>query len=97
MSRNKFARECGKQFNHIGLLNDTDVVRLIGFADDGEDYYYKVMYPSLTGGEPKILYSSMVGPFASLKGHYRRYKQLERQFTDVWNAPPQKEFVEENI
>lgn len=86
-----------RKFNNIGLYCDTDVCRLIGFADSGIDYYYILAYPSLVGVNPRVVYGSMVGSFVSLKGHYRRYKQLEELFTNIWSCPPQKEWKIETI
>jgi hypothetical protein len=85
-------------FNEIGLYADTRVCRLIGFADSEVDYYYILMFPALLEDDPEhIVYSSMVGPWVSLKGHYRRYKQLDNQMTNVWNCPPQDKWRDEKI
>jgi len=47
--------------------------------------------------EERIHYSSMVGPFISLKGRYPRYKQLEHQMADLWDCPRQLKFRTEKI
>ena len=82
-----------RMFNDIGLYGDTRICRLIGFGDDGEDYYYILMEPGFLGDDPTIVWGSMVGPFVSLKHHCRRYKQLDNQMTNIWNCPPQKEWL----
>jgi len=89
--KEEYLKTCRQHANEIGLLNDTDVVRLIGFADDGEDYYWIVAYPSHICGKEKIVYSSMVGPWVSLKGIYPRYDALEKQFI-YWNCL-QRDFI----
>ena len=93
----KDIKKLPKMFNDIGLYGDTDICRLIGFADSGEDYYYIIMKTGFKWETPKIIYASMVGAFVSLKRHYKRYKQLDNQMTSVWNCPPQKEWRNEII
>lgn len=89
----KFMKECKKVFNHIGLLYDTDIVRLIGYAEDDDDCYYLVLQPDFLG-KHKVVWASMVGAFESLKNcHYPRYKQLENQMSGIWNCPPEKDFL----
>lgn len=90
--RDDLLNKCKKHFNEIGLFGDTDICRLIGFGEDEEDFYYKVMRPI---GE--ITYASAVGPWESLKGFYPRYVQLESQFSGVWDCPSQPEFTHDWI
>lgn len=74
--RNECIEEVKRQFNHIGIWADTDIVRLIGFAEDEDDFYWHIMY---IGG--KEVYASMVGPFESLVGKSERYAQIENVFS----------------
>jgi hypothetical protein len=90
----KYMEECLSHFNEIGILNDSDIVRLVGYAEDEDDVYYVVAYPSFVCDSPKIVYSSMVGSWETLKGIYSRYDRLERQFV-YWNCPPQENPVVE--
>lgn len=92
MEKEHYLNECKEHFNEIGLSQDTTVCRLIGFADDGEDYYWITAHPSHKCEAPKIIYESMVGPWVSLKGIYPRYEQLESMFV-WWNCPPHDEFI----
>ena len=85
-------------FNDIGLLYDTEVVRLIGYAQSPVDCYYITQKRHFTGEKyDGICYSSMVGSFVSLKGIYPRYEQLEHMFTNVWNCPPVSEAIIKEI
>ncbi len=88
MVQKDYLEECRLLFNEIGLYCDSDICRLIGYAEDDEDCYYLLMYP---GG--MLHYSSMVGPFESLKGTYKRYQQLEKLMTESWDCPPYINFV----
>lgn len=90
--RQAYEKECREHFNEIGLFGDTDICRLVGFSDDGDDFYWIVMRPDFRG-EYKKIYCSMVGPWISLKNIYPRYENLEHQFTHVWQCPPQKDFL----
>jgi hypothetical protein len=89
MDRNDHIEEVKNVFNHIGLLNDTEVVRCIGFAEDEEDYYWIVLSPSRG-----IIYSSKVGSFVSLKNlNYPRYDHLENAMHELWDVPRSEEFI----
>ena len=94
---NDVLEECQKHFNEIGLFGDMDMCRLIGYAEDEYDCYYKTMHPSILGDEPKIVYESAVGAWETMKGIYPRYEALEHQFSKVWNCPEQKEFANDWI
>ena len=72
--------------NHICILADTDLVRLIGFDEDETDYYYIVR--ELGGRETGCSY---VGPCISLKGKVERYEQMDDVFA-LNNAGPTEEF-----
>jgi hypothetical protein len=81
--REEHINEARKIFNHICLLNDTEVVRCIGFAEDDEDYYWIVLSP-----KRGLIYSSKVGSCESLKDiDYSRYEYLEMEMNDYWNCP----------
>ena len=88
MYRKDYMEECRSVFNDIGLWADADICRLIGYAEDDDDCYYILLFPNRG-----TIWSSMVGPFVSLKGCYRRYEQLESQMTNLWDCPPEKEFI----
>ena len=91
MNRKQAIREAKRVFNHVGILCDSEICRCIGFEDSGEDFYWKII---AIGGE--IRYSSMVGPFVSLKtSRYPRYKQMEEQMHELWNAPRAEKFIPE--
>lgn len=66
--------EAYRVFNHIGFMDGGELCRCIGFWETDEDYYYKGIYP---GG--KVVYSSMVGVFDSIKGRWERYGYYDRQ------------------
>ncbi len=70
------------------------LVRLIGFADDGEDYYY--VTKDIRG---KVVWESMVGAIIPLKGRISNwnYHNIERQF-DGWKGyvsqcPKERDFI----
>lgn len=93
MTREEYIEKTKKVFNHIGILNDTEIVRCIGFAEDDEDYYWIVVSP-----ERSLVYSSMVGGFVSLKDlNYPRYEYMEMAMNDYWGCPREKEFIIEKI
>jgi len=57
-------RVCRSMFNHVGFYwGDMKLSRLIGFGDDGRDFYY--ITKRIDG---KVAWYSMVGGFTSLKG-----------------------------
>jgi hypothetical protein len=88
MTREEHIEEARKVFNHIGILNDIEIVRCIGFAEDNEDYYWMVISP-----KEELFYSSKVGGFVSLKDlNYPRYEYLEMAMNDYWNCPRAEEF-----
>jgi hypothetical protein len=79
-----FAEEMRPFHNTIGLLYDTQVVRLIGVASDDSDYYYIVRTLVKNHHDQKqILIASAVGCFQTLKGFYpeERYNHMESIFT----------------
>jgi len=66
-------------------LDYYDVVRLIGFHEDEDDYYYDVQK---VGAEPNGRYhTSCVGLMTPLKGKIpaRDYKIIDTVFTANWN------------
>jgi hypothetical protein len=89
LTRESAMRECKRNFNHIGVYAGYEVCRLIGFGDDGEDFYYITIDPS-----GKVVWSSMAGGFYSIKGMERRgYRYIECNFRRY--APPAKKFIVE--
>lgn len=61
--------------NHICILYDSKLVRLIGLHADMCDFYYKVK--DISG---KISYESAVGRLVSLKSLYPNYTNMEKIF-----------------
>ena len=75
--------------NHICMLYDFKLVRLIGFGEDDEDYYYVVK-----NRQGKIWWASCVGWCYSIK-HYlpeERYSQTENIF-NLNGGTPEEEFL----
>lgn len=72
--------------NHIGIVHDWKLVRLIGYCEDEMDCY--CWTKDRHGKEVKC---SMVGAFESLKGKLDRYDQLESGFA-LNGCPPTDEF-----
>ena len=93
MTEEEAIEECRKVFNHVGIMYDTEIVRCIGFADDGDDYYYIGLDKR---GDKQ--YYSMVGAFISLKDlNYRRYEIMDKLMHDLWGCPRADEFIIERI
>lgn len=67
--------EVRKIFNHICIVHDMELVRVIGFHEDVMDYYYIVKTQS-----GKIYYATFVGPCVSLADSYPRYDIMEQNF-----------------
>jgi hypothetical protein len=72
---------------HLGdlVLNNSSVCRLIGFADDSEDYYYVLIEPHKNFFKDKdnfIQLHSCVGGFYPIKGSItdEEYAELEARF-----------------
>lgn len=83
------AHEYRRFHNHICVVHDCELVRLIGVAESPEDYYYKAVR---LGG--KVGYYSTVGSCVSLKECYpdpERYATLDKVF-GFNRAQPTQEF-----
>lgn len=96
MTFKKFIKEMKPFHNHICILHDTELVRLIGVGEDEQDYYYIVkdigFNQNSTGGYNKKEYwYSAVGTCISLKNVYERYENMEKCFS-LNNCPPGDEF-----
>lgn len=76
-------------FNHICMLYDHEIVRLIGYHEDSVDCYYHVKRPDGT-----TLYGSAVGWIYSLKDYLppARYDSLDNSLS-MNGCPPEPEFI----
>jgi hypothetical protein len=75
MTLNELAEEMEPFHNHIGIICDHGLGRLVGVGEDEDDLYYIV---DETPGR-RIWYSA-VGAFESLKGKIDRYTVLDSIF-----------------
>jgi hypothetical protein len=84
LTKEKFIADCQLMFNHICVLYDTELVRLIGVHEDEIDLYYHVRYSN-----GKELYASAVGWCYSLKGMLpdEKYERLDRSWSKGNNRP----------
>ena len=78
--------EVRKLFNHICIVHDYKLIRMVGISQDFMDVYYVGMDPD--GG---LGYYTFVGSCESLKDNFPRYAALENHFT-LNRCPPQDEF-----
>jgi hypothetical protein len=87
-TREEHIEELKQIFNHICVLYDNDLVRLVGFYEDDMDIYYHVRFPN-----GRNLYASMVGWLYSLKGMIpdEKYARLDSSWT-MNHCPPESEF-----
>lgn len=76
--------------NHICILYDSVLVRLVGVHEDDYDYYYTVKSLDTSRGK---YYASAVGHIVSLKGLYpdERYDYMDEIF-EISGAGPEEEF-----
>lgn len=88
MTREDFIKEMRAMHNHIVIVHDHQLGRLVGFHEDDNDYYYHVRHID----RGPTVYHSAVGHCESLKGVYSRYDVLDRIFT-MNGAPPSDEFL----
>ncbi len=72
--------------NHMCIMYDMEIVRLIGVGRDDSDYYYIVQ---VRNRESPINWSSAVGHLYSLEGLIpeERYNTMERIFSMNWGKP----------
>lgn len=67
----QFIEEMRPMHNHIGIVHDCDLVRLVGVMQDDDDHYYIVRsLRPLPGLSSREHYASAVGHFTSLKAGY---------------------------
>jgi hypothetical protein len=98
IDRDQIIKDLKKMHNHIGIINDTELGRLVGFSEDFMDYYYIIrhicnerIHKDNEGFN--TTHHSMVGSFVSLKDIYGdRYTHMDEIFT-INGAPPSKEFI----
>jgi hypothetical protein len=75
MSKKSILEEARDLHNHICILFDHDLVRVIGYHEDEIDCYYKVC-----DANGKIWCATAVGYCVSLKDIYPRYDILDDSF-----------------
>lgn len=80
--------EVKTSFNHICIVHDTRIARIVGIGSDFMDVYYIGMELHKDG----LQYYSFVGPCESLKGKVERYDNLDSVFS-MNRCPPQDEFL----
>lgn len=94
--RNDVIKDLQTKFNDIGIIGNSDLVRLIGFHEDEMDYYYHVLYMNGYNhcSDKNDVYFTMVGSFLSLKGIIPDddYIKIDNVFS-LNGAPQSKEFV----
>jgi hypothetical protein len=73
--------------NHICILYDMELVRVIGFREDELDYYYHVR--NMDGRE---WFGTFVGGCVSLKDSYPGYEVLDANWARN-HCPPSEEFL----
>ena len=76
--------------NHICILHDIQLVRLVGVHKDDYDYYYTVKSLDTSRGK---FYASALGHIVSLKGLYpeERYDYMDKIF-EMNGSGPEEEF-----
>lgn len=74
----KFIKEFSKWHNHICVLYDMEIVRLVGLGEDEYDLYYIVQHK----GYEQVSWCTAVGWIYSLKGMLpeEKYKRLENHW-----------------
>jgi hypothetical protein len=98
-SREEWIAKAKSMFNDIGILHESEIGRLVGFAEDDSDYYYIVRHIQgnryLFKDEEGFytVHHSCVGEFVSLKNIYgERYTHMDNVFT-MNGAPPANTFI----
>lgn len=88
LSQKRAENICRKMFNHVGISPMNRLSRLIGFGDDGEDFYYIIK--ELNGN---IVFSSMVADFCSIKGKISNwsYNNINKSIS-INGCPEEKDF-----
>lgn len=91
MNFNDFKLEMLPYHNHICLLYDSEIVRLIGVAEDILDFYYIVQ----SEDKEEEFWATAVGHCVSLKEvNYPRYTQIENRFVQNGKCPTESFIVE---
>lgn len=93
MIREAAVAEVQALFNRICILHDSDLVRVVGFHEDGMDYYYHVRCRERDARNGRTeWFATYVGACVSLEG-IERYDQLEADFTRN-GCPPAEAFID---
>ena len=99
MTKEEWIAEILPMFNDIGILHESELGRLVGFAEDDSDYYYVVRHMRNFRYDFKdsegfyTVHHSCVGAFVSLKNIYGdRYTHMDNVFT-MNGAPPADKFI----
>ncbi len=80
-------------FNRICIVHDSDLVRVVGFHEDGMDYYYRVRCRERDARNGRTeWYATYVGACVSLEG-VERYEHIEADFTRG-GCPPAEAFLD---
>ena len=103
MTKEEMIAEMIPMFNDIGILHETELGRLVGFAEDDDDYYYIVRHLKNFRYDFKdedgfyTVHHSCVGAFVSLKPIYgERYEHMDDVFTTN-GAPHADTFIIKNL
>lgn len=93
MKREDAVAEAKALFNRICIVHDSDLVRVVGFHEDGMDYYYHVRTRERDARRGRTeWFATYVGACVSLQG-IDRYEHLEADFTRD-GCPPAEEFLD---
>jgi hypothetical protein len=93
MTPEEFIEKTKPFHNHMCIMHDTQIVRLIGIAIDNSDYYYIVQTNDI---KRPIIWGSAVGHFYSLMGIIsdKQYASMENIFA-MNHGKPTRVFIED--
>tara|TARA_Y100000310_G_C20700285_1_gene829076 strand:- start:7033 stop:7326 length:294 start_codon:yes stop_codon:yes gene_type:complete len=83
-----FTKEMRPYHNHICMIYDFELVRLLGVAENDRDMYYII---KKAGFSQKEYWGSAVGRCITMAGIYPYYDVMENLFC-LNGCPPTKEF-----
>lgn len=87
MTWDEMVDEVKQMFNHICIVHDMKIIRVVGISSDFMDVYYLGMDP-----QNGLQHYTFVGPCESLKGKVERYDCLDAHFS-MNRCPPEDEFL----